>query len=167
MKKIIAVGNAGGNISYSIRKQGIGVEDAEFVYIDTDQESLFNHGLDTDKHILISKDVTGEDKVLADEMTEDVDLVVITAGLGGETGSHCSAAVGWAAGNAGIDTVAFLSMPFHFEGEKKIAKAKECLEGLKVVFDEGFIQENDQLDGGLNMTDMDAILCDKYARRFS
>ena len=44
MKKIIAVGNAGGNIADSIRKQGIGVRDAEFVYYDTDTESLYKHG---------------------------------------------------------------------------------------------------------------------------
>lgn len=61
MKKIVAIGNAGGNIADSIRKQGIGVGDAEFVYYDTDKESLYMHGRETDTHILLPEEAKAEE----------------------------------------------------------------------------------------------------------
>lgn len=164
MKKIIAVGNAGGNIADSIREQGIGIEDTEFVYLDTDKESLYNHGEKTDHHIHLSNAEAVKD--FTDEIIEGLDMVIVTAGLGGATGSQCSASIGCAAAKAGIKTTAFVSLPFFFEGEKKNVKAIECLERLKDVFDEVFVQENDHLYGGFCMGEFDTTLCDKYAKRY-
>ena len=75
MKKIIAVGNAGGNIADSIRKQGIGVRDAEFVYYDTDTESLYKHGKKEDTHILLPKEANAEEHF--DASLNGVDTLII------------------------------------------------------------------------------------------
>lgn len=165
MKKIIAVGNAGGNIADSIRKQGIGVKDAEFVYYDTDTESLYKHGKKEDTHILLPKEANTEEYF--DAMLNGVDTLIITAGLGGNAGSIYAPCAAWSSEDMNVENViAFVSLPFSFEGEDKRTVAMDCLENLKNLCDEVIIQENDKLDRDLNITDMDAILCDKYAEMF-
>lgn len=63
--------------------------------------------------------------------------------------------------------MAFVSTPFRFEGEKRCATARgECLEELEIVFNEVFVQGNEDLDDSLNLSDMAAKLCQEYARRF-
>lgn len=162
MKKIIAVGNAGGNIADSIRKQGIGVRDAEFVYYDTDTESLYKHGKKEDTHILLPKEANAEEHF--DASLNGVDTLIITAGLGGNTGSIYAPCIAWSSEDMNVENViAFVSMPFTLEGEDKRAIAMESLENLKNLCDEVIVQENDKLDGELGITDMDAALCYKYA----
>ena len=103
MKKIIAVGNAGGNIADSIRKQGIGVRDAEFVYYDTDTESLYKHGKKEDTHILLPKEANAEEHF--DASLNGVDTLIITAGLGGNTGSIYAPCIAWSSEDMNVENV--------------------------------------------------------------
>ena len=165
MKKIVAIGNAGGNIADSIRKQGIGVGDAEFVYYDTDKESLYMHGRETDTHILLPEEAKAEEYF--NGVLNGVETLIITAGLSGKTGGTYALCAAWSSEDMNVENViAFVAMPFSFEGEDKQAVAMGCLENLKILCDDVIIQENDKLDGDLRMIDMDAILCSKYAEIF-
>lgn len=162
MKKIVAIGNAGGNIADSIRKQGIGVGDAEFVYYDTDKESLYMHGRETDTHILLPEEAKAEEYF--NGVLNGVETLIITAGLSGKTGGTYALCAAWSSEDMNVENViAFVSMPFTLEGEDKRAIAMESLENLKNLCDEVIVQENDKLDGELGITDMDADLCYKYA----
>lgn len=101
MKKIVAIGNAGGNIADSIRKQGIGVGDAEFVYYDTDKESLYMHGRETDTHILLPEEAKAEEYF--NGVLNGVETLIITAGLSGKTGGTYALCAAWSSEDMNVE----------------------------------------------------------------
>src|SRR5581483_10510543 len=129
--KILGVGGSGGNTISRIAK--FDVQGVDLIAVNTDAQAL--HTCRVSQKILIGKDLTrglgaGMDWTLGkkaaeenqkeiDEVLRGADMVFITCGLGGGTGSGASPVIAHAAKSKGILTIAVVTMPFSFEGEQR------------------------------------------------
>jgi len=136
--KIIGIGGAGGNILTRMYKKK--VEGVEFIALNTDMQAL--HYTRADKKMNIGLNVTrglgaGMDpeigrRAIEENMTEiedllkGADLIFITCGLGGGTGSGASPLVAEIAKKSGAIVVAVVTKPFFFEGGKRMEIANEA-----------------------------------------
>jgi cell division protein FtsZ len=140
--KVIGVGGGGGNaIDYMVGK---GVEDVEFICANTDAQALKSSSAKT--VLQLGSDVTkglgaganpdvGRQAALEDvdrirEALEGADMVFITAGMGGGTGTGGAPVVAEVAKELGALTVAVVTRPFPFEGRKRVAIASEGIRML-------------------------------------
>ncbi|MBI1972031.1 MAG: cell division protein FtsZ [Candidatus Aenigmarchaeota archaeon] len=155
--KVVGVGGAGGNTVSRIMQ--IGITGCETVAINTDAQDLLY--TDADSKVLIGKEVSqglgagANPKVGAEaakENKDDVrkvldhaDMVFITCGLGGGTGTGASPVVADVAKKIGALTVAIVTLPFTMEGEHRMNNAKEGLENLESVVDTLIVIPNDKL----------------------
>lgn len=160
--KVIGVGGSGSNTISRMAKSGIAGVD--LVAVNTDAQAL--HFSKVEKKILIGKNVTnglgtGMDATLgrkaAEESRRDIsanlrgaDMIFITCGFGGGTGSGAAPIVAELAKELGILTVATVTTPFSFEGEQRRKIAQEALENLKDKVDSLLVISNDKL---LNVID--------------
>lgn len=155
--KVVGVGGSGVNaISRMIECKLKGVE---FVAINTDAQAL-HHSKATEK-IHIGKNLTKglgagmnpeigrqaaeENRDEIHEVLKGADMVFITCGLGGGTGTGASPIVAEAAKEAGALTIAVVTKPFSFEGAQRRAIAMEGIENLKDRVDALIIVPNDRL----------------------
>lgn len=155
--KIIGVGGAGKNATnYMIKSK---VQGVEFVAINTDAQDL-HHSL-SKKKIHIGKNLTnglgaGMDpdigKRAAEETAEEIqdilkgaNMVFITAGFGGGTGTGAAPIIAKAAKDLGILTVAVVTKPFMFEGAKRGSIAEDGLSRLKESVDALIVIPNDRI----------------------
>lgn len=145
--KVIGVGGAGGNAIN--RMVASGVEGIEFVAVNTDAQALMTS--EASQVIRIGDKLTkglgagGRPEVgerAAEESTEDLaesmrdsDMVFITAGMGGGTGTGASPVVAHLARQSGALTVAVVTKPFEFEGGRRRRAAEEGVAALKDVVD--------------------------------
>lgn len=155
--KVLGVGGSGGNTISRIIK--FNEKSVELIAINTDAQAL--HFCKVSKKILIGKNTTkglgaGMDiklgKEAAQENKEEIlealqgaEMVFVTCGLGGGTGSGASPVVSSIAKEAGILTIAVVTMPFSFEGEQRKKIAEKALENLKDSVDCLLIISNDKL----------------------
>jgi cell division protein FtsZ len=155
--KVIGVGGAGG--AAINRMIEAGVEGVEFIAINTDAQALHHSKAGTKIHI--GKDTTkglgsGADPVVgqkaAEESVEDIkkaiegtDMVFVTLGAGGGTGSGAGHVVAKAAKDSGILVVGFATKPFAFEGEKRRRNAEVAIEKLRGNVDTLIVIPNDRL----------------------
>lgn len=155
--KAIGVGGAGG--AAVNRMVEAGVENVEFVAINTDAQALHHSKAQVKLHI--GKDTTrglgaGADPVIgqkaAEESAEEIrkivegaDMVFVTIGAGGGTGSGAGHVVAQIAKDAGALVVGFATKPFAFEGDKRRRNADEAIEKLRVAVDTLIIIPNDRL----------------------
>ena len=155
--KVIGVGGAGG--AAINRMVDAGVENVEFIAVNTDAQAL--HHSKAHKKIHIGKDATrglgaGADPSVGqqaaeesrDEITkaiEGADMVFVTIGAGGGTGSGAGHVVASAAKDAGSLVVGFATKPFAFEGEKRRRNADVAIENLRKAVDTLIIIPNDRL----------------------
>ncbi len=155
--KVVGVGGAGG--AAINRMVEAGVDGVEFLAINTDAQALHN-SLATVK-IHIGKDTTrglgaGADPSVgeraAEESVEEIkaaiagaDMVFITLGAGGGTGSGAGHVVARVAKEMGILVVGFATKPFAFEGEKRRRNADAAIETLRQSVDTLIIIPNDRL----------------------
>ena len=153
------MGGSGSNTVARIAKSG--VEGVGLVAVNTDAQAL-NICKVKDK-ILIGKQATRglgagmdesqgraaaeENKKELQEALKGVDMVFITCGLGGGTGSGAAPVIAEIAKNMGILTVAAVTTPFSFEGEQRRAIAKKAIDELKGRVDSLLIISNDKLLG--------------------
>jgi cell division protein FtsZ len=155
--KVVGVGGSGSNTVSRIAKANIA--SVELIAVNTDAQAL--HFSKAQKKILIGKNLTeglgtGMDanlgRLSAEENKEEIketlkgaDMVFVTCGLGGGTGSGAAPVVAEIAKGMGILTVAVVTTPFSFEGleRKKIAEA--ALKNLKEKVDSLLIISNDKL----------------------
>lgn len=142
--KVIGVGGAGG--AAINRMIDAGVENVEFIAINTDAQAL--HHSNANKKIHIGRDATrglgaGADpsvgQTAALESREEIaaaiegaDMVFITIGAGGGTGSGAGHVVATIAKDMGILVVGFATKPFAFEGEKRRRNAESAIENLRL-----------------------------------
>ena len=170
--KVIGIGGGGINAVDSIIRSGIvGVE---FVAMNTDVRSL-EKSLATDKLILGEKLTRGLGAgakpeigaAAALESREEIrkhlkgcDMVYITAGMGGGTGTGALPFVAEMAKQMGILTVAVITKPFTFEGKKKMTLAMEGIRKVENVVDALIVIPNDKL---LAMTERNTSLTDAFA----
>lgn len=155
--KVVGVGGAGG--AAINRMVEAGVEGVEFIVVNTDAQAL--HHSKAQVKIHIGKDETrglgaGADPMVgqraAEESLEDIkkalegaDMVFVTIGAGGGTGSGAGHVVAQAAKDMGILVVGFATKPFAFEGEKRRRNAEAAIENLRKAVDTLIIIPNDRL----------------------
>ena len=169
--KVVGVGGGGGNaVNRMIENDVKGVS---FVVINTDAQVLRLSKAET--RLQIGKQLTkglgaGADPSIglkaAQESEEEIkdilrgsDMVFITAGMGGGTGTGASPVVARIARELGCLTVGIVTKPFSFEGRKRLAQAKVGLEQLKPYVDTLIVVPNDKL---LNMTDRTTPLLEAF-----
>ena len=135
--KVIGVGGGGGNAVEHMVSQNI--EGVDFICANTDAQALQNlssstllqlgtsitKGLGAGADPVMGKDAAEEDRDCIAEVLHGVDMVFITAGMGGGTGTGAAPIVAEIARELGVLTVAVVTKPFVFEGRKrmKIAEA--------------------------------------------
>jgi cell division protein FtsZ len=153
---IVGCGGAGNNTVN--RLYNIGIEGAEMVSVNTDKQHLDN--VRADKKILVGKTLTkglgagGNPKIgqkaaelargTLEEVLKDVDLVFVTAGLGGGTGTGVAPVVAEVAKEQGAIVVGMVSSPFRVE-RARVFKAEEGLEELRRAADTVIVLDNNRL----------------------
>lgn len=152
--KIIGVGGAGGNVINDMIDSGIvGVE---YVVVNTDEQDLKKSK--AKKQISIGHLGAGADPKIAEEAAQDnekiseikkevkgQDMIFITAGMGGGTGTGASPIVAKVAKEEGVLTVAIVTKPYKFEGKKRESNSEYGIEELKKYVDTLIVIPNDKL----------------------
>ena len=141
--KVIGVGGGGGNALNCIAAQGI-TGNVEYIAINTDIQALKNskangkiqigakltHGLGAGAKPEIGEASAQESKEEISEVIEDADMVFITAGMGGGTGTGAAPVVAQIAQEMDKLTIAVVTKPFKFEGAKKMEKAEKGIAAM-------------------------------------
>ena len=143
--RVIGVGEGGGNAVQHMVDGGM--EGAEFISVNTDKQALDKNGAGT--KLVLGKEITnglgagakpeiGREAALEDrdklrEMLKGTDMVFITAGMGGGTGTGAAPIIAQVSKELGILTVAVVTKPFELEGTKRMKIAKE---GISELVDE-------------------------------
>ena len=155
--KVIGVGGGGGNaVRHMIDSQ---VEGVEFICANTDSQALkglpdatllqlgngITKGLGAGANPEIGRQAAMEDRERIAEVLEGADMVFITAGMGGGTGTGAAPVVADIAKDLGILTVAVVTRPFPFEGRKRMAIANEGVKQLKDKVDSLITVPNEKL----------------------
>ncbi|MFC7077417.1 cell division protein FtsZ [Haloarcula halophila] len=177
---VVGCGGAGGNTVTRMTEEGI--HGAKLVAANTDAQHLADE-VEADTKILIGKKRTGGrgagsvpkiGEEAAQENIEDIqlaidgsDMVFVTAGLGGGTGTGAAPVVAQAAQEAGALTISIVTIPFTAEGERRRANADAGLERLRSVSDTVIVVPNDRLlDYAPSMPLQDAFkICDRVLMR--
>ena len=155
--KVIGVGGGGGNAVQNMINSGL--EGVSFVCANTDKQALDRSHAEV--HVQLGKQLTrglgagGKPEVgrqAAEEDIEEVrnaigeaDMVFVTAGMGGGTGTGAAPVIARAARERGVLTVGVVTKPFTFEGGKRLKSALEGIEALREQVDSLVIVPNDRL----------------------
>ena len=155
--KVIGVGGGGGNTIDRISE--VGISGVEIIAINTDAQDLLY--TNSDVKILIGRELTkglgagsipkiGEDAAHENEQDikksiQDSDMVFITCGMGGGTGTGAAPVVAEITKKAGILTVGVVTMPFAIEGQRRYENAVVGLEKLQKFVDTLIVIPNDKL----------------------
>ncbi len=156
--KVVGVGGGGGNAISSMIENGI-VSGVEFISVNTDAQVLLNSKAPT--KIQIGEKLTkglgvGGNPELGEQAAEesseklkdlfvDTDMVFVTAGMGGGTGTGAAPVIAKLAKDAGALTVAIVTKPFAFEGTRRQVVAEEGIEKLTEVVDTSIVIPNQRL----------------------
>lgn len=136
-----------------------GLQGVEFVAVNTDAQDLatnlaqkkVNIGLNITKGLgaganpEIGRKSAEEDEMNIKSVLQDTDMVFITAGMGGGTGTGAAPVVASIAKEMGILTVGIVTKPFSFEGKKRSTNAEEGLKKMKEVVDTLIVIPNDKI----------------------
>ncbi|MBE9562398.1 MAG: cell division protein FtsZ [Proteobacteria bacterium] len=171
--KVVGVGGGGGNAVEHMLQGNI--EGVEFICANTDAQALKNSSART--ILQLGTDVTkglgaganpevGEQAALEDRerimaVLEGTDMVFVTAGMGGGTGTGAAPVVAQVAKEIGILTVAVVTRPFPFEGRKRAMVAEEGIQELSQHVDSLIIIPNEKLRDVLGK---DATLIDAFKK---
>jgi cell division protein FtsZ len=155
--KVVGVGGAGGNaVNRMIDEQ---LEGVEFIAINTDLQALhrsnshikvqigkrLTRGLGAGARPEIGRQAMAENEDEVRTALEGSDLVFVTAGMGGGTGTGAAPIVGKIARELGALCVAIVSRPFHFEGRKRSRQADIGLKELRRAVDTMIVVPNERL----------------------
>ncbi|MBU1885556.1 cell division protein FtsZ [Patescibacteria group bacterium] len=170
--KVLGVGGGGGNAVNSMIDSGQ-IEGVEFISINTDAQALLTSKAET--KLQIGQNFTkglgsGADpevgRVAADESKEKIkdmlfysDMVFITAGMGGGTGTGASPVIADIAKDAGALTVAVVTKPFAFEGVHRMRTSEEGIEELREKVDTLIVIPNQRL---MEVVDKKMTLLDAF-----
>jgi len=156
--KVIGIGGGGNNAVSSMITTGK-IKGVEFVAVNTDSQALLNNpagvklqigenltkGLGSGADPEIGHQAAEESREKIKELLVDTDMVFITAGMGGGTGSGGAPLVAELAKEAGALTVAVVTKPFAFEGIRRMSVADDALEELKEKVDTLIVIPNQKL----------------------
>jgi len=155
--KVFGIGGGGGNTISRMRE--IGIKGGEFIALNTDAQDLLY--ANADHKILLGRELTmglgaGSNPKVGEEAAHESeqeikkalgnsDMVFVTCGLGGGTGSGAAAVVANLAKKQGALTIGVVTMPFTIEGKKRIENAEYGLERLESAVDTLIVIPNDKL----------------------
>ena len=155
--KVCGVGGGGGNAVN--RMIAAGLRDVEFIAINTDVQALQNspaprrlqigkeltHGLGAGAKPEIGRQAALEDRERLTEALRGADMVFLTAGLGGGTGTGAAPVVAEIAASSGALTVGIVTMPFSFEGVERMENARKGLSELEEQVNSLIVVPNDRV----------------------
>ena len=155
--KVCGVGGGGGNAVTRMIEEGL--KDVAFIAINTDAQALkkspagvrlqigadITHGLGSGAKPEVGKKSAMEDRDRIADILSGADMVFVTAGLGGGTGTGAAPIVAEAARTAGALTVGIVTLPFSFEGKERAANARKGLEELEQHVDTLIVVPNDRV----------------------
>ena len=155
--KVIGVGGAGNNVIN--RMIDAGVEGVDFIVVNTDKQDLnkshcknkiqigekLTGGMGAGSKPEIGRKSAEESRAQITKILENTDMVFITAGMGGGTGTGAAPIVADLAREAGILTVGVVTKPFKFEGANRMRQAEAGIQELSNKVDSLIIIPNDRL----------------------
>jgi len=160
--KVIGVGGSGKNaLNHMLNSKVKGVD---FIAVNTDAQDLHHslakkkihigknltHGLGAGMNPELGKRAVEETKEEIQEAIKGADMVFITCGLGGGTGTGASPVVARVAKEMGVLTVGVVTKPFFFEGQQRMKIAEAGLEELRQAVDAIIVIPNDRLLGAIS-----------------
>lgn len=155
--KVIGVGGAGNNAVN--RMIDTGIKGVDFIAVNTDRQALqtskastkiqigekITRGLGAGANPDIGAQSAEESKSEIAEVLRGADMVFVTAGMGGGTGTGAAPIVASTAKEMGILTIGVVTKPFTFEGKKRLSQAERGIESLKGKVDTLVVIPNDKL----------------------
>ena len=155
--KVIGIGGAGNNAVN--RMVDSGIKGVEFIAVNTDRQALLlskapskiqigekiTRGLGAGANPDIGAQAAEESKTEIAEALRGADMVFVTAGMGGGTGTGAAPIVAACAKEMGILTIGVVTKPFTFEGKKRLSQAERGIESLKGKVDTLVVIPNDKL----------------------
>lgn len=155
--KVIGVGGGGGNAVN--RMISTNIRGVDFVTVNTDAQALFTsnaterltigekttHGFGAGANPENGKRSAEESIEAIKNVLKDTDMVFVTAGMGGGTGTGAAPVIAQAAHELGILTVGIVTKPFNFEGRRRMQQAEEGIKNLKQYVDSLIIIPNERL----------------------
>ena len=169
--KVVGVGGAGGNAISRMMEDNL--HGVNFIAVNTDRQALNNNpapnkiqigsnitrGLGAGSDPEIGKMAMEEDKDALNNMLSDTDMLFITCGMGGGTGTGASPVIANMAREHGILTVGIITKPFLFEGAKRMKNAENGIETLRDIVDTLIVIQNQRL---LSIVDQKTSLTDAF-----
>ncbi len=169
--KVIGIGGGGGNAVNRMIEAGI--EGIEFLVANTDLQALkrsrapikiqlggrLTKGLGAGADPTIGRDAALEDTEKIIEVLEGADMVFVTTGLGGGTGTGGAPIIASLATELNALTVAVVTKPFHFEGRRRMQQAEQGLRELRECVDTVITIPNERL---LHMVERNVSLADSF-----
>ena len=155
--KVIGVGGAGNNAVNRMIDSGI--EGVEFISINTDKQALLQskagtkiqigekitRGLGAGANPEIGAEAAEESRAEIENCIKGADMVFVTSGMGGGTGTGAAPIVANIAKDMGVLTIAVVTKPFTFEGKKRMVQAERGIDSLKGKVDALVVIPNDKL----------------------
>ena len=155
--KVIGVGGGGNNVVNRMVRSG--VKSVEFIAVNTDKQALtsssagykiqigekLTHGQGAGSNPDVGRKSAEESRNQISKALEDTDMVFITAGMGGGTGTGAAPVVAEIAREQGVLTVGVVTKPFAFEGRKRMTQAEQGIEELRSKVDSLVIIPNERL----------------------
>jgi len=156
--KVIGVGGGGSNAVNNMHKHGI--QDVDFIVCNTDEQALksspikqklqiginLTSGLGAGANPEVGKNAALESKEEIETLLNDgTKMLFVTAGMGGGTGTGAAPVIANIASKIGILTVGIVTLPFSFEGKRKLSQAQKGIHELKQYCDTVLVILNDRL----------------------
>ncbi len=167
--KVIGAGGAGGNAVNAMIQRGLG--GVEFIVANTDAQDLTkslaetklqigartNKGLGSGGNPTLGREAAIEDQAKIAESLDGADMIFITAGMGGGTGTGSSPVIAQTSKEIGALTVGVVTKPFGFEGPRRIKQALEGIEQLEKEVDTLIVIPNERLAAVHNVSIIEAF----------
>ncbi|MFD1038073.1 cell division protein FtsZ [Virgibacillus byunsanensis] len=155
--KVIGVGGGGSNAVNRMIEHG--VEGVEFIAVNTDAQALnlskaevkfqiggkLTRGLGAGANPDVGKKAAEENKEQLEEILQGADMIFVTAGMGGGTGTGAAPVIAQIAKEQGALTVGVVTRPFSFEGKRRSTQAISGIDALKNSVDTLIVIPNDRL----------------------
>jgi cell division protein FtsZ len=156
--RVIGIGGGGGNVVNSMIKESM-IKGVDFIAVNTDGQALLNSqasakiqigedltkGLGSGGDPEIGEKAAQESKEKLKDILEGTDMVFLTSGMGGGTGTGATPVVAEVAKEVGALTVAVVTKPFTFEGTRRMVAAEEGIERLKDKVDTLIVIPNQRI----------------------
>jgi len=155
--KVVGVGGGGSNAVENMYREGAGIQDVSFLIINTDKAALKNSKIPNKLQIseeglgagaqpdVAQKYAIESEDAIRNALSDGTKMVFITAGMGGGTGTGASPVVAKIAHELGILTIGIVTIPFKFEGQKKIVMALKGVASIRQYVDALLVVNNNRL----------------------